>query len=145
MSRIRVRKNMCTAQSFVKKCIFVLSPQKRQISMLLNNISRHNFLSFLHRPEKSCFSTKPSHAHRTWRCTRATFFQNVLAFRNMFSEVGSYVPGFIHVFFDYKRPIQELRVEESTSRAEVETHRLIMTSLDYCWTSRHGLVVLNLQ
>ncbi|KAF7057167.1 hypothetical protein CFC21_064492 [Triticum aestivum] len=24
------------------------------------------------------------------------------------------------------------------SRSKVETHRLIVTSLDYCWTSRHG-------
>ncbi|EMS51890.1 RING finger and transmembrane domain-containing protein 2 [Triticum urartu] len=29
---------------------------------------------------------------------------------------------------------QELRVDESS---RFETHRLIMTSLDYCWTSRH--------
>ena len=40
---------------------------------------------------------------------------------------------------------QRLRVDESMSRSKVETHRLIVTSLDYCWTSRHGTVVHNLQ
>ena len=36
------------------------------------------------------------HAHRTWRRTRAIFFQIFLEFRNVFFKVGSYVPGFIH-------------------------------------------------
>ena len=89
-------RNIRAAQSFGKKRLFILPPQKRLISELRTKLfTRHFFCHIYIDQNNRYFLTKFSTCIQNMNTHVCNFFQNFLSFGNMFFENG--VDAHVHL------------------------------------------------